>query len=876
MTGKLICLLGAVFCAAGTSFGAATNAPVDLPGVRADGSILLPNQWTLTPAGRQVELGNFPVNVAVHPRGQFAAVVHSGYGKHEIIVVDLRNAAVASRTPVAETFYGLAFSRNGRHLYCSGGADEVIHIFDFRDGVLTNDAVVRVHDADQRGVPCGLAVAGDESWLYTANVWGQRVSQINLLARTNVGDISFGAGAGELAPNFTKGAEVSMDVAAVTKRMAATLDSTSPDAPFPYACALDERRNRLYVSLWARASVAVIDIGAHNVAATWPTQEHPNEMQLSKSGRYLFVANANRNTVDILDTSTGQAAALLDASLSPEAKPASTNISGLRPEMKAFLPDVPGSTPTSLALSPDQTKLFVANAGNNDVAVFDVSNPQHSRSLGFIPVGKYPTSVRVTPDGRRLLVANGKGIAPRANPKGPQPGKRGESRAQYIADLVPGTLSIIDLPRGGDWKAALERYTRQAYANVPRRGEVPFASSPDNPVPLQDGQPSPIKYCIYIIKENRTYDQVLGDLKQGNGDESLCLFPDKVTPNHHKISRQFVLFDNFYVDAEVSAGGHEWSTAAYSSDFVEKNWPVSYGHNRTKKYPYPAEGSFPAAYPASGYIWDRARETGVSYRSYGEFANGLRDGVTVTRVPGLQNHIDPLYHGFDIGYPDVKRAERFIGELRRFEAEGDMPRLQILRLGNDHTSGGASGALSPPALVGDNDLALGQLVEAVSRSKFWPQTAIFSVEDDAQNGPDHVDAHRSVLMVASPYARHGVVDSTMYSTSSVLRTMELILGMKPMTQFDAAAMPMFNAFTAAPDAAVYEARPAGVDLQERNPKSGRAARESAGMDFSHEDAVDDMALNRALWHAVRGDHSEMPSPVHAAFVLSTAKDGDDD
>ncbi len=844
---------------------AGTNQ-VDLPGVRADGSVLLPNQWVLRPAGRQVELGNFPVNVAVHPRGHYAAVLHSGYGQHEIAVVDVKAAKVTMRLPVHETFYGLAFSRDGRRLYCSGGGDEVIHVFDFHDGTLTNEQALRVHDANQRGVPCGLAVDSGEKRLYTANVWGQRVSVIDLTTKTNVADITFGAGEASLEPNFPQADEINPDLAAVAKRLAASLDPTAPDAPFPYGCALDERGGRLYVSLWARAHVAVVDTGTRKVVAQWPTAEHPNEMALSRSGQYLYVANGSRNTVTVFDTRQGQAVETLDASLSPElsATPAEA------------LPDAPGTTPNSLALAPDGTKLFVANAGNNDVAVFDISKPGHSQALGFIPVGKYPTSVRVTPDGRRLLVANGKGVAPRANPGGPQPGIVSKGKSQYIADLVPGTLSIIDLPRGKDWKEGLATDTQQAYENIPRHGAAAGPTAADNPIPTPGGGMSPIKYCIYIIKENRTYDQVFGDMPEGNGEAKLCLFPEKVSPNHHKLAREFVLFDNFYVDAEVSAGGHEWSMGAYATDFVEKNWPLNYGHNQNKKYPYPSEGSFPAAYPASGYLWDRAKEAGVSYRSYGEFVSELVRGANASRVPALQGHYDPLFHGFDINYPDAKRADRFISELHRFESEGEMPRLQIVRLPNDHTAGGVAGALSPTALVADNDLALGRVVEAVSRSKFWAQTAIFSLEDDAQNGPDHVDAHRSVLLVASPYARRGMVDSTMYSTTSVLRTMELILGLKPMTQFDSEAMPMFNAFQAAPNLAAYEATPAGANLEERNPRKGKASEESAKMDFSHEDAVDDFALNRAIWHAVKGDDAMVPAPVHAAFIFEQPKGKDDD
>jgi hypothetical protein len=484
--------------------------------------------------------------------------------------------------------------------------------------------------------------------------------------------------------------------------------------------------------------VAVVDLQSLQVVARWATQEHPNEMALAKSGRHLFVANANRNTVTILDTATGRAVETLDASLWPAA--------------------LPGSAPNSLALSPDQTKLFVANACNNNIAVFDVGAIGHSRALGFIPAGWYPTSVRLTPDGRRLLVANGRGLLSRANPKGPQPGKKSNAATQSITELFPGALSVIDLPAGGDWRRKLAAFTAQCFQCAPRSGLPPAAPAADNPVPAEPGRPSPVNYCIYIIKENRTYDQLLGDLPQGNGDPALCLFPEKTTPNHHKLARDFVLLDNFYVDAEVSADGHEWSMGAYASDFVTKTWPLEYGHNKTKKYPYPGEGLFPIAAPAGGYLWDRARQAGVSYRSYGEFVQpGKKAGDPgSTKVAALQGHFDPEYRGFDLAYSDLKRAERFIAELKRFETEGEMPRLQILRLPNDHTQGATPGALTPAAFVADNDLALGRIVEAVSHSQFWPRTALFILEDDAQDGPDHVDAHRSPAFLVSPYTHHRI------------------------------------------------------------------------------------------------------------------------
>ncbi len=575
----------------------------------------------------------------------------------------------------------------------------------------------------------------------------------------------------------------------------------------------------LYVSLWAQAAVGVIDLKSNRLVAKWAVEEHPNEMALTRSGRYLFVANANRNTVTVLDTTTGRTVETLSA---------------------AFTADMaPGSTPNSLALSPDESTLFVANACNNNVAVFDISVIGASRSLGFIPVGWYPTSVRVTPDGKRLLVANGKGLISKADPNGPVPGKRATAESQNIKDLFPGSLSIIELPRGKEFQKQLAAWTEQAYRCTPRQSVAQVEPHLDNPVPFRPGQTSPIKYCIYVIKENRTYDQVLGDMPEGNGDAGLCLFPEKTTPNHHQLARDFVLLDNFYADASVSADGHEWSMGAYASDFVEKTWPFNYGHNRSKKFPYPSEGGFPIAAPASGYIWDRAREAGVSYRSYGEFVfNGkTADDPGFTRIEALKGHIDPKFRSFDTDYSDLKRAARYIEELKQFEVAGEMPRLQIVRLPNDHTSGRTPGRPTPTAYLADNDAGLGMVVEAVSRSKFWPQTAIFVVEDDAQDGPDHVDAHRSIALVVSPFTRHSGVDSTMYSTSSLLRTMELILGLKPMTQFDSAATTMYNAFQAKADLQPYEALPARVDLNEKNLASDWGSEASRKMNFTKEDAA---------------------------------------
>jgi phospholipase C len=449
---------------------------------------------------------------------------------------------------------------------------------------------------------------------------------------------------------------------------------------------------------------------------------------------------------------------------------------------------------------------------------------------------------------------------------------------EYIANLMDGTVSFIELASGEKFLDQMRRHTATTYRCLPVPEKQTIRSGTlDNPVPIRIGGPTPLKYCIYIIKENRTYDQVLGDLPPGNGDPSLCLFPEFITPNHHALAREFVLLDNFYVEGEVSADGHEWTMGAYATDFIEKTWPLSYGHNQHKKFPYPAEGNFDIARPAGGYLWDRARDAGVSYRSYGEF---IRNGKTtndpgVARVSALKNHFDPWFRGFDMDYPDVLRAQRFISELRRFEREGEMPRLQIVRLPNDHTSGTTTNKITPMAAVADNDLALGMVVEAVSHSKFWPQTAIFVVEDDAQNGPDHVDAHRTIAFVISPYTKRGVVDSTLYSTASMLRTIELILGLRPMSQFDAAAMPMYYSFSPKPNLSPYRTRQANVDLDERNPLTAWGADLSRQMDLTKEDAADDLLLNEVIWRSVRGPNSPMPPPRRAAFVRSAGRADDD-
>ncbi len=794
---------------------------LQLPGVQKNGSVLLPNQWSLQPAGRQIELGDLPVNVAMHPSGEWLAVLHAGYGEHEIHVVDLRRGRprVCSRVNLEQTFYGLLFAPDGKHLYASGGEYEVIHEFAFAGGLLSAPRKIPLVSTSETFIPGGLAITKDGKELFAAGTWGHAV--------------------------------INVAVAAGSKPRRIALSKGS----HPYGCLLDANETRLFVSLWAQAGVAVVDWRKGAVEAVWPTEAHPTEMVLSPDGKRLYVACANSSKVSVLDAATGKARETLSCALYPEGPS--------------------GNTPNSLALTPDGKTLFVANADANNIAVFSVDDDDPSVPKGFIPTGWYPTSVRYNPKDKRLYFANGKGESSKANVQGPNPGvPQNLTISQYIAGLFHGTLGYLDLPSAEQ----MIRLTRRAYACSPLDPKfgVTAKRPASNPIPAKPGDPCPITHCIYVVKENRTYDQVFGDMKEGNGDANLCIFPEKVTPNHHQLAREFVLLDNFYADGEVSADGHEWSMGAYATDFVEKVWPLNYrGSPLRKLSTYPAEGVQDViARPAGGYLWDRCAAKGVSYRSYGEW---VQDGATPdqpakARVKALEGHIDPGFRGFDMNYSDLKRTDRFLSELARFEKEGEMPRLQIVRLPFDHTSGTRRNALTPQAMVADNDLALGKLVEGVSKSKFWPTTAIFIVEDDAQNGSDHVDAHRTVALVASPYTRIGRVDSSFYSTSSMLRTIELILGLEPMSQFDAAAKPMYESFQEKADNRPYAHVPAKIDLEERNADNAFGAALSDKMDFSKEDAVDDLLLNRVIWGSVRGPTSAMPAPVRAAFVQPHPKD----
>lgn len=805
------------------------------PGIKDDGSVLLPSGWSLRPAGSQTALGDFPVDLVMHPERPFAAVLHAGYGPHAVSLVHAATGRVLAEVVVPESFAGLAFSHDGRKLAVGGGYDDVVHLFDVDTGrgggqpSLKNHRVFEFPDrADflegpKRENPLqrvigGVAFSADDDTLYVTTT-------------VKAGLARFDVRSGDLEE------EIEL-----------------PADSFPLDILVAPSGRRGFVSLWNAKSVVELRLGGRTkITKTLPTGPHPNDMVLD--GERLFVANANDNTVSVLDAKTGAALETLDSAIHPGA------------------PN--GSTPNALALH--EGLLAVANANTNHVTIFDVSADE-SRSLGMVPTGWYPTGVGFSggDEGVRLLVTNGKGASSRANRNGPVPGVRvAKPTEEYIARLLQGTLSTIELDPG-----ALPEMTETVLQNTPiqanGKGVDNEGAPADSPIPTAVGGDSPIEHVVYIIKENRTYDQVLGDLPQGNGDPSLCLFPRRVTPNHHKLAEQFVLLDNFYVESEVSADGHEWTMGAYATDYVERTWPLLYRGNR--RVPYPAEAAMALGRPEGGYLWDRAKAAGITYRSYGEFVvNGetLLEPAT-TREPALDGHFDPKFRSYDLSVTDVSRAERFLTELAEFEAKGEFPALTIIRLPNDHTAGTRPGMPTVEAYVADNDLALGQVVEGLSRSTFWEKMAIFVVEDDAQNGPDHVDAHRTIAFVVSPWTRNRGLDQSMYSTASMLRTMELILGLPPMSQFDAAARPMYETFLGTPDTTIFEAEPAQVDLEETNAPDAPLAAASQALPLDAEDQADDIAFNRIIWAAVRGLEQPMPAPVRAAFVFPEFEDEDED
>jgi YVTN family beta-propeller protein len=796
----------------------------ETPGRESRDVTLLPNGWRISPAGTHVTVGDLPLAMVEAPDGRLI-VSTNGYAPPALTIVDPAQAYVRGRLVVEHAWLGLALAPNGK-LYASGGPDNSVHEFELVDGALKPARTFLLTRPNRESFVGGLSIAPDGKRLFAVHVLGELLSAVDLRSGRVV----------------------------ATKALPAEA----------YTSVITADGRTLYVSLWGGARVLEFDAETLEAKGEVAVGEHPSALALSADGARLFVACGNTNAVWVIDLKARSAAERIGVALYPGAPP--------------------GSTPNALALSADGATLLVADADNNDVAVVDVRTPGKSRVRGFIPVGWYPTAVRFSADGRNLYVLNGKGLAPMANPRGPQPGVEA-TEGQYTGSMLQGSVSVIPVPD----EAALVAYTHKVYALTPYSDATrlaPARAPERSPIPGTVGGSSPIKHVFYVIRENRTYDQILGDLEKGNGDASLTLFGEDVTPNAHALAREFVLLDNFYVNAEVSYSGHAFSMGAYATDFVEKVWPMNYGPGGGA-YLSEGGGARRNAYgnvtaPSNGYIWDACVRQGVSVRSYGEFGtrgeeeeHEPHEGSTRASVPGLEGHMDPDYAPFDLRIPDNQRVDAWLRELRRFETEGGLPQLSIIRLGNDHTAGTRPGYPTPRAMIAENDLALGRLVEAITNSRFWKESAVFVLEDDAQNGPDHVDSHRSVSLVISPYTRRGSTVSTLYTTTGVLRTLELILGLPPLSQYDAAATPLYDVFQDGPVATPYAKREARVSLDQKNTAESWGAAASTAMNLDEPDLAPDALLNEVVWRSVRGAEAPMPPPTRSAFVWPLPDEDED-
>ena len=813
-----------VVLSAATAWAAPQKAALKEPKVT-----LLPNGWKISPVGQHFTVGDLPMNMVVSPDGDHVIVTNNGYSQPNLVVYDHTKQITRERVALESAWLGLSFHPDGKRLFSSGSAKNRVDEFSWDRGALkkTGDFVLPKPANDS--FVGGLAVSPDGKRLYAVHVLGEKLHAIDIETR------------------------------AVVK----TIDLKAE----PYTVLVSPDSATVYLSLWGGARVLVFNAADLSLKHEIEVGEHPNAMAFSKDGTRLFVACANTNAVWNIDLA--QAYATEQISIAPF------------PNMP------PGSTPNALDLSPDGKTLLVANADNNTVAVIEIEDDGKGEVEGFIPTGWYPTGVRYSKDGSKVFMLSGKGLASAANPRGRHAGLN--QGPEYIGSMLWGSLTTLDTPS----EAKLREYTATALFVTPDTGKsqlAPAKAPARSVIPRRVGAPSPIKYVFYVIRENRTYDQVLGDLPQGNGDPSLTLFGEQTTPNAHALARQFVLLDNFYVDAEVSYDGHAFSTGAWATDAVEKIWPMNYGR-REGRYLSEGGGAMRNQYGnlaagPRGYLWDAAARKGVSYRSYGEFSipgaeirwdeGGMKPPYQGS-VPGLKDHVHPTYPPYNLSIPDNQRIDVWLEEFREFEKTGALPRLNILRLGNDHTAGTRPGSKTPRAMIAENDHALGRLVEAVSKSRYWKETAIFVVEDDAQNGSDHMDAHRSIGFIISPYTqRKGRVDSTLYTTSGFLRTMELILGLEPLSQYDAAATPAYNAFALTANTAPYVALAPRIDITEMNDPRAWGARESQEMNLAEADRAPDLLLNEIVWRSVRGAHSKMPPPVRAAWLKRGVGDEDDE
>ena len=775
----------------------------------------LPTGTRLDPAGQRVDVGPLPLAAVLSPDSTHILLLLNGWREQGVQVVNRRTGTVTQTLAQPAAFIGLTFAPDGRTVYASGGNADVIYRYDWAASRLTlrDSLILRVRpNARSNGssYPAGLALDADGTTLFVAE---------NLADSVAVIDVATGA---------------------VTQRL--------PAGRYPYGVVVT-RDGTVYVSSWGTSQVHVYVPAGDRLRAhtTITVARHPSTLLISANGSRLFATSASTDAISVIDTRSNAV------------------VSTLRDPTPANLGQ--GSAPIGLLLSADGTQLYVTEGDNNAVALFSLSaltagtgSGTRDSLLGRAPVGWYPSALVRVGDTLHVIDAKGRGTAP--NPKLPQPGRTGAAadRANsYTSGQINGTITTL----------AQAQFAQPTLAAL--SGRVARANNWDAPA-VRGGMP-PITHVIYVIKENRTYDQVFADMPQGDGDTTLLFFPRPISPNHHALADRFGLFDRFFVNAEVSADGHNWTTAAYTTDYTQKTVPSNYS-GRGRSYDYEGtnrgrivmdDGDDDAAEPANGYLWDLAQRKGITFRNYGEFvapvgATGAAPAGYRGVKPFLIANTSREFPGYDLDIPDQRRADVFIRELGGFVTTGAMPQLQIIRLPNDHTHGASANKPTPFAHMADNDLALGRIVEAISKTSFWKSTAIFVVEDDAQNGPDHVDSHRSVLLVISPWAQGGA-HHRFVNTTDVIATMESILDLTSLSPYDHYGRPLREIWRTTPDARPYTALVPATPLTDRNPSRGTGAIESRQLDLRYEDVAEEDLFNRILWYTIKGTKAAYPGPT---------------
>ena len=890
---------------------------------------------TVPVPGYLARTNSFPATIALSPDGRYAALLNQGYGTQEtgarqsIAILDLSNNQLrdfpddrlSDETSTRQSYFiGLAFSSDGSHLYASMGSitdptgqkpkstGNGIAVYKFAAGQVTPERFIKIPPQRVaagkevafalRTTPAGTSPPYPAGFAVLPGAKGDR-----LLVANNLSDNA-----------------VLLDVTSGNVQQSFDLSrGRYIPTEYPYTVIANKAGTKAWVSLWNGSAVAELNLETGPVLRSIDLSKpadpiapgsHPTAMILSPDEGTLYVALSNADTVIALDvpgqTAVAVARRIFVASI------LSSYRAGKVETVEA------GSAPTALAISPDGKRLFVASASLDGIAVFDAgTSDSQVIPLGLIPTEWYPSALALAGNDLLIATAKGQGSGPN-NMQGTLKGERRRKEHPYIPTLIGGSIARLNM---AEIEKNLPAYTKQVEEdNLIRSdgGKFEFA-----------GGKNPIRHVIYILKENRTYDQVLGDLPVGNGDPSLTLYGAEITPNLHKLALQFGVLDNFYDSGEVSGDGHIWSNAAITSDYNEKNWPIAY---RSKERTYDADGSVADELPlekgipdiddpATGFIWDNLAKRGLSYRIYGEFiqavwcrdqkAKSPKDGTpSPTSAPcavaeikkgdalpahlgnprggpspwpwaipqvkrmrptkaALRDHFDPQFPDFNTDYPDQLRADEFLREFDEFvKGRGtgkELPQFILLYLPDDHTGGTRPGKPTPQASVADNDLAVGRVVEAVSRSAYWDDTAIFVIEDDAQDGADHVDAHRSTAYVISKYApRTGkpFVDSHFYTTVSMVHTMEELLGLPPMNLFDAHAPLMAPLFSGPGTQPAFNADDQNLRsglIYKVNGKTAPGAKESSQMDFSRPDAADAARVNGILWRNEKGD-VPMPSP----------------